>query len=376
MVKYTSVTSLVKHLQLFRSLPSRDHQSIETVGTGDNFTTLYWLDKIGILTASYNLYTGYIITATVELTEDTHYTLDLETSKLTLTSDGVSSVGTDYLYADYHYNTEELLNLDLTKAIDAAESKIELYTEQKFADATSSDPGYRKVVNEVIKGHYLPENKVYDLYYSPLVKIHTTVNGAYTTGGVTITLNDGSGLPNTGTIYIGGNKVTYTGRSGDDLTIPAATPSIDDDAVVRGEVIEISMEPESNEPSYTVLDPDTEYEIDYLQGSVKILNNAYFGEIQGEDRLYPSNYLVRASYFNAWHEEGSDPTIPAEIEEITNMMAAKKFMFRIVAKAHASGMNEFNPELITASDDEIQQRLDYYKPLNIGRSQADKQFLT
>lgn len=376
--KYTSIASLAKHLGIYTTVPDKDSTSLEVVGTGNGSAVTYWLDQIGVLDGTYTLYYGATEAAALSqpLTYTTHYTIDLDTSKITLTGAGATLVSTNNIYAEYAYNREGILSAELLKAINAAETRIELYTEQRFADGTAADPLYRKITDEVIKGHYSPEDKVYDFFWSPSVEIQTTVDGDYTTGGVTLTVADGTGLPNTGTIYIGGNKVAYTARSTNDLTVPATTPSIADEAIVSSIVVEVSREPEGSDPSYEVLTYDQDYQLDFLHGRVLLLRNAYWGEINAEDRLYPSNYLIRVSYMSAWYEKGSQPTIPDEIQEVANLIAGKNMIFRTVQKSYTSGMNDFNPTTINSADDYIEEILEYYKPLHVGTSQYNKQFIS
>jgi len=372
----SSPLSVVRYLHMLQTVPNKDAPSKETIGTGNNSRTTFWLDNLGILEDTYTIYYGSNESTATALTETTHYTIDLDLSKVTLTASGVSTVGADTLYAAYSYNTINLLNSELLSALNAAESRVIRDTEQTFAEYSDTNPNYKKISDELKKGHYVPYDKVYDMFWTPLVKLQPTTNGAYTTGGTTITLTSASGFPTTGTIYIGGNKVSYTGKSGNDLTVPSTTPSIADDATVRGEVIEVSMTPESSLPSYTVLDPDTEYEIDYDQGRVKILNNAYWGEIAAEDRVYPANYLVNLTYMHAWHELSENPEIPDEIEWVVNAIAARKLMGSVVAKAHSEGMNDFNPSLIDVDKEAIQEVLDGYATLNVGTSMYNKQSLS
>jgi len=366
--------SLTRFMNVLRSIPNKDSTTKEEVGTGNGVQTTFWLDNLGVIETTYTLYYGSAETTTTSLTETTHYTLDLDNSKIVLTTAGLALVSTDKIYAIYKYNTLELLNADMLEALNAAENKLLRDTDQTFTNTTLLS--YRKVLNEGIKGHYDPYQKVFDLFYNPIVKIQTTTNGAYTTGGVSITLTDASLLPTAGTIYIGGNKVAYTAKTGNILTIPATTPSIATGATVRGEVIELSIEPESNTPDYAVLDPDTEYEIDYNQGRIKPLANAYWGEITADDRLYPSNYLIRVSYMQAWHVPDEDATIPDEIEWVVNAIAARRLMGAVVAKAHTAGLNDFNPSLIEVDKEAIQEVIEEYKQLNVGTSPYNKQYLS
>lgn len=378
---FSTVLDFVRFLGALRTVPDKDSDDAgqkEKLGTGDNAKTVFWLNKLGVLESTYSLFRGGTSATTTALTEGSgnDYIIDLDTSKVTLTSTGVTAVDDTNVYATYSYNHLELLNSNMLDLLNAAENRVLRDTEVVFADSNVSDPGYRKVLDEPIKGHRNPYQKVFDLKHPPLLKFSTTVNGAYTTSGTTLTLVSGSLLPNAATIYIGGNKVAYTARSSNDLTVPSTTPSIADGAVVRGEVIELSIEPEGSTPSYAVQVPDTEYEIDYDQGRIKLLNNAYFGEIAAEDRIYPSNYLIRVSYMHAWHELGENPTIPDEIEWVVNALAARKLMGSVVAAAHAGGLNKFNPSLVRVDEAEIKRTLDEYSVLNVGTSPYNRQSLS
>lgn len=377
---YSTPLSLVQYLRLLKTVPNRESTyNYEEVGQANTSQTVFWLDNIGVIEGTYTLYYGASITASLTaLTETTHYTIDLDTSKITLTTTvmtgGVTVVGNNKIFAVYKYNSEGLLNSDLLDALNQAENRVIRDTETTFTNTTAL--GYRKVVNELIKGHRNPHEKVFDFYYPPAINIQTTVNGAFTLGDVALTLTSSALLPSTGTIYVAGNKVAYTANAANVLTVPNTTPTIADGATVRGEVIEVSIEPEGNAQSYTVLTPDTEYEIDYDQGRVKILANAYFGEVNAEDRLYPTNYWIRVSYMHAWHEPNKDATIPDEIEYVVNALAARRIMGAIVAKAHTGGLNDFNPALINVDMDVIREILDEYRPLHVANSGFNKQSLS
>ena len=367
--------SLSQYMKLVGTVPSYTSTTKEEVGTGSASATTYWLDNLGVLENTYSFTYGSTEgSASAVLTETTHYTVDLDLSKVTLTASGVSALSTFKLFAAYKYNTERLLNSDLLDALNAAENKVLRTTDQTFTNTTLL--GYRKVLNEPIKAHYDPVDKVFDLKWSPLVKIETTCASAYTTGGTTVTLSDASLLPSSGTIYIDTRKVAYSVKTGNDLTIPSTTPDLNSGGTVRAECIELSSQPEGATASYTVLQPEVDYEIDYDQGRIKVLRNALWSEISNTDRIYPSNYLVRASYMSAWHEFGEDATIPDEIEWVVNAIAARKLMGQIVAKSHVTGLNEFDPSLIDGDKEAIQEVLDEYSTLNISTSMYNKQSLS
>jgi len=377
----STAISLVRFMHLLQTVPNKDSTTrFEIVGVGDNTTTVFFLDNLGVIEDNFTILSGSTAAAATALTISTDFTLGLDDSRLTLTAAGVTAVGSNTIFAEYSHTNGVLLNTEMIRELNSAENKLLRDTNQVFVDSTVTNPGYRQVSNESIKAfhrdEYLSFDKVFDLFYTSLVKVQTTVNGAYTTGGTTIVLDDASLLPNAATINIGDNKVTYTAKSTNTLTIPSATPSIADAAVVRGEVVELSIAPEGSLPSYRVLTPDTEYETDYDHGRFKPLANAFFGEISADDRRFPSNYLLRVTYMSAWHEFGANPTIPDEIEWVVNAMAARKLMGGVIAKAHTSGLNKFNPTLVNVDMDEINAVIEEYSPLNVGSSQYNKQSLT
>ena len=379
-----TTATLIRFLHLTKTIPNNVETNRELVGIGDSSAAVFWLDHLGVLENTYTLSYGASETSLTNLTPSTdvteggtsHYVIDLDISKVTLTSAGVTAVGTNKIYAEYKWNSLGLLNSELLAALNAAINSIKLDTGQTFADSTDTSPDYREVVNEILKGHSNTYQKVYDFFYDPVVKIHTTTNGDFTLTGTTLTLTDATLLPDTGTIYVGGNKVAYTAKEGNDLTVPNTTPSIDDGATVRGEVIELSMESEGTAPSYVVLDPDTEYEMDYDEGRFKILSNAYYSEADAETTIFPQNYVIRVSYMHAWHESGKNPCIPDDIKYVVAAIAARNLMGAVVAKAHETGLDGFNPSLIEVDSKRIKEILEEYTPLNVGTSPYNRQSLS
>ena len=66
------------------------------------------------------------------------------------------------------------------------------------------------LVNDTIKAKVLPQN--------PITTISGILNEALDTSETTITLDNTSNFPSAGTILIGSEQITYTGKSGNDLT--------------------------------------------------------------------------------------------------------------------------------------------------------------
>jgi hypothetical protein len=328
---------------------------------------------MGVIEDTYYFYYGTTLTSITLLSETTHYTFDLETSKIVLTSAGKTLVGTKNIYAGYKYNELGLSNQELSRILGFAEREIERKTEQTFTNYTDENPNYNQMENEIWEGREDARWKTFDAYWNPIINFSTQVNGAFTLGGTTLTLDTTEGLPVSGIINVGGYKVEYTSKTPTTLTVPATTPSIPNNALVYGECIELSKESEGNLPSYTVLNRDVDYKIDFLQGRVELLSNAYFGEMAATDMYYPANYLIRSCYFSAWYRKGGVPEIPADIEQCVYMIATNRLMKSTVGKAHIMGMNSFNPTLVAVDRTDIDDIIYWYKSLNVGSSSFNKQ---
>src|SRR3990167_6226673 len=148
-LSFSSTTSLTRFMGLLGTVPNKDTNTKEEVGTGDGTTLTYWLNHVGVLADSYTLYYGATeAAATSTMTETTHYTIDLDTSKITLTTAGRTLVSGSIIYAAYQRNISELLNAELTLALSAAESKVRRDTDTTFADGTATSPTYTKITGE------------------------------------------------------------------------------------------------------------------------------------------------------------------------------------------------------------------------------------
>jgi hypothetical protein len=360
-LRYTTVQEFWKKYGLNNSVmdfqpgqtPERESVASSPVTAGN-----YYLTHMGVNEDTLKLYAG-----STQLTITTHYTFDSDTSKVSVTSAGAIALSGEDLTAEYEYNElGKYLNYNESVAIlESAEREFERDSHQRFSDTT--DIQYRQVSDEVFMftNEKLRLKKGLNTAYNPVYTIETTVNGAYTTGGSEITLADASLFPTTGTIYIGGNKVSYSGKSSNVLTIPSSTPSISDGAVVYSTILEVSLESEGNVPVWKVLVPKKDYEVDDDTGYIKVLNTAFFNEVTvSQINIYPDNVQLRASYFNVWHEKGAEPFIPEDVVEAIYQIGARNLRRNTVFKSHIGQRDNFTPTTSTESKEYISDTKDEY----------------
>ena len=82
----------------------------------------------------------------------------------------------------------------------------------------------------------------------------SALNGAASIGDTTITLHDAGGLDNTGTIWIDGDHIDYTGRTDNVLTVAALTKAYDNDAGVVTSTIDDVTTVDNARNAITALD--------------------------------------------------------------------------------------------------------------------------
>lgn len=359
-LRYTTVKEFWDYLGLTESILDYQPSNVtdgaitnlkETVKSSPVSAGAYYLKQKAVNPDTLVLYAG-----STALTETTDYTFDSDTSAVTITSAGATALSGEDLEAVYEYcSLGNSLNYNKTvDVLEASESELEQDTQQRFSNTTS--PTYRQVTNEekTFPTQTYRINMAINTKYNPLVKIQTTVDGDYTSGNTEITLTDASTLPDSGTLYIGGYKVTYSGKSSNVLTIPPNTPSISDGATVDSLVVEISLASEGSSDDWDVLTPDEDYNAYYDYGYIKLLSTAYFNQVSVSNvNNYPNNIKLRVSYMNAWHEDEQDPIIPSEVVECVYQIAARNVRRRTVFKSHVGQRDNFTPTTSTESKEFI-----------------------
>ena len=343
-----------------------DTRALEVVGKGTNLLTKFYIDNAYIIDGTYTLYYGATELAALAtpLTETTHYTLNKDLGILTLTTEGVTLVGTNSIYTAYKYNTIGFKDSELSDQLARAESRVNKSTTNSWVDGSVATPTWTAIANELADGKGI-YGKRYFTKNRPLPSITTNLNGAVAVDDTTVTVNSTAGFPSSGLLGIGSEKVVYSAKSATTFTVTALTALHADDAEVLPYVFEASNTIDGASPTWTVLAKGTAYDLDLETGRVflvsTILNvsNALAYEIQPPLRV-PNRF--RMSY--VW---GND-SIPEDIKQLTLMTAAQDLLHRAVRKAHTAGLNDFDPGLINVDDAWIKETIKSYKNARIGTS--------
>ena len=361
--KYTTLLAFNQFLQWDLSNMDRAGNtatpSRENVGTGDGATTVFWFDYGYVIRNSETLYTGGSTeaTATTELTYTTDYTIDWDLGKITLTASGVGKVGTDNIYAEYSRNKHNIKDTLLYNALLRAEDYIDRMTNTVFYDGTLSTPQVGSISNELHEGQGA-YNRVYQTDKYPIDNTTTTLNGAVSTGDSTITVSSTNGFPSSGTFAVNTDKVTYTGKTTTTFTgCTGVSNDHDDGETVTSYVIERALDDEGNEPSFTVLEPDTGYSIDWESGEIKLVSSSVVGTTILDNFNPPTAVWdrIRVSY-NYGYDEIYDDVI-----KCVHMIAAKEVFSGQVLGAIARGTDGFNTASIDNIDQDINKIINKYK---------------
>lgn len=344
---YVTTQDLARFINIEGVIPDRtivgEDRTRELIGTGNSSTTGFYVDNAGVLADTYTVYYGTSEASASALTETTHYTLDKDAGKVTLTATGLTTVGTANLYGAYSYvkmsHGTRLTDTQLQEAIDMATNEFESKTNGRWTDGTATTPNYAKVTDEKHKGqgnfkrHYFLDNY-------PLPDISTTLNGDLTAAGTAIPVVATSGFPATGTIGIETEKIAYTGKSTTTFTgcsrgsgnTTAATHS--DGISVYPFVFEISVTESGSSPSWTMLNPDSEYDLDLNSGRVHVYRDdivleQYISAVPPRD--VPNRF--RASY--VWGIN----SIPDEVKMCVLMMASKNLIHTAFRRTQIDGVD-------------------------------------
>jgi hypothetical protein len=355
---------LAQFMNIEGMVPSRDspgaNRTSETVGTGDGSTTAFYLNNAYVIAGTYSFGYGSAVGSQTALTETTHYTLDKDLGKLTLTSAGVTAVSTNNIYGEYSYCLVGLTDTQFQAAIDRAQAEVEKRCYSRWADGSTTTPNYAQITNEkhTGKGRY---DRAYYLNNYPLPDVSTQVATAMGTADTSMTVDSTQGFLSTGRLGIEGEAVSYTGKTATTFTGltrgiggGTASPHVVD-TYVYPFIFELSTTESGSTPTWQMLQPDTEYDLDLDAGRLHLYRDDIVLDVltQSSPPTHVPN-RIRATYI--WGES----TIPADIKRVILMVAAKDIMHMAVRRAHANGFQDFRPENIMIDENWIQRTIESY----------------
>lgn len=359
---YGTTQQLARYMGIEGVIPDRSAvgstRQLESIGTGDNATTQFFLDNANVLANTYTISYGDAVTAVTSLTETTDYTIDKDNGEITLTGTGVTTITTATLFGKYSYNNVGISDTVAQEALDRAQTEIDQRTNSHFADGTVATPDYKAVTDEKQRGKG-PFYRDYFIGNRPVPPVTTTLSSTIATGDSTATVVSTDGFLSSGTIGIGESKISYTSKDSTNfigVTGIAATHSTN--TQVDPTVIELSTTTPGATATWMILSVDKDYDIDKDTGRVHVydhivnnINNSIWAD-NAPLFLIPDRF--RTNYI--W----SNNTIPNDIQRLTLMLASKDLMHLAVRKATASGRNEFNASMIGVDDDWITNTIDRY----------------
>lgn len=373
-LKYSTTLQLNSFIGLKSDIPefvSSSSSTNETVGTGDDSETIFWLDHNNVIANTYTLYYGSAATATTTLTETTHYALDKEKGKITLTTAGVTLLSTNNIYALYAYNSQGLTDSFLNDTLLRAEQLVDNALNTSFTDGTATNPSYpSRVEYQVSKGSF---DRTYFSERRPLIDVSSLLDGAITAADVTLDVTSGEGenFPTSGSIIIGSEIISYTGVSTDTLTgltrgVGDSTAAIHSDGVsIHTSIVEISGTEQGTSPTWNTLLWDSEVTIDKETGKIFIYDTALIGGVFVTNGLLSKQDVAnrfKITYFYGWD------SIPVDVTRLTLLFAAKDLMNLAVRKAHISGQNSFEPSLVNVDLSEIDRLVSVYREIPMGNT--------
>jgi len=142
--QYCTTLEVCEFLGIVRKIPEWTESSSptrETVGTGDDQVLVFYLDHNNVIAGTYTLYYGSAVTTTTTLSETTHFTIDKENGKITLTTTGRTLLSTNNIYAEYKYIENNLgLNDEIiSDLIDNASKDLESQCNRVFTETAVSE---------------------------------------------------------------------------------------------------------------------------------------------------------------------------------------------------------------------------------------------
>lgn len=246
-------------------------------------------------------------------------------------------------------NTDDpFTETQLQASLDYAQDELDNELGTHFATGTDDTPDYIQVTNEKHRG-LGATNKDYFLDFGPIPDFSATLSGDIAIGVTTITVDSTNGFPATGVIGIGSEKITYSAKDETTFTVTATTVAHTTSEEVLPYVFEISTTCSGSAPTWGVLTPSDQYDLDFKPNRVYV----YTDDVSTSSYSYSSAPRI-PNRFRSTYVYGHD-TIPRDFKKLHLMVSAQDLMHNTVRKAHTSGMNDFKPSLVNVDQQEIEK---------------------
>lgn len=347
-VQYCSVEDVLNYLNLLKEVPDYSSQitSKEVVGTGNGVQTIFLLDHANIVPLTYYLYYGATEAAALALTETTHYTLDMDSGKITLTAAGVTLIATNNIYAAYKwsdYKTSEISGL-----CDKATEQIDGDCKQTWQLPT--------LVTREEKIGFGINQKQYRVSNLPIYVVRPTLTTTVADSDLSFVLSSVTGIDSgdyliidsevvlVGTVTVGTNTITVTRAK---FGTSAASHTAGTELV--NVIVELSRTPIGTVPTWEVKQFRADYEVSDDTSYVTLLNNSYTnrGMYVGD---YPPKGLpnrVRITY------KFGHATPDHELKLLSILYVVREFVNKGIFRALLNGIDGFNPQTASMVDARI-----------------------
>lgn len=341
----------------------------ESVGQGNDSTTVFYLNQKNIIDTTYTLFYGSSKITTDELINITDYSLDLDNGKITLESAGVTKLGTNSIFAKYSYAKNAMSNSYLTEVLNRAEAKVDNETNATFTDGTVDNPSYPLETEIQSSPGYFREQII--IGKKPLIDIVTTLNGdlAIDATIIPVATGTGSNYPSSGSIIIDSEVITYTGVSTDDLT-GCTRGAMDTDAAthidlapIHSTILFLSNTQEGSSRVYTAQPWNTQMHATET-GLFYSYNQSVFNESQFPNRLAKQDVADRVKLL---YYHGYD-TIPDDITRLTLIFAKEMLIKDTVGSALILGRDDFKPSMVDSDRKESESIINSYIVVPMGNT--------
>jgi hypothetical protein len=343
---YATSLQVFDFLDLTKQVPDHvggTHTNEEVVAAGAASTSTVYTVNARVISGTYIFTHGATEAGTqTTLTETTHYTFDKDTGAFTLTSTGVTEVGSDGVFGAYKYNTK-VSDSKMQDLLNRQQSLIDNLTEAHWCDGTVATPDYLQVSEEKYNGQG-QFNLAYYLNKYPIANVSTSLDGDVVADDSTITVVSTDGFPSSGSFSVGSDRIDYTGKTSTTFTGCTSVEAHDSGDVVNGWVVEISSTAEGSTPVWTVISKDTDYDLQFATGRITLLRDDLLIDTQNVLGEVPQ-WLV-PNRFRFTGQVGFD-SIPSDLTQLLITMVSLSLYSSQVLNAVSRGTNGFTSNGVT-----------------------------